>query len=200
MHDKQNWEQRYETGDLPWDTGRVDHNLADALARHDIRPCRALELGCGTGSNAIWLARRGFDVTASDISETAVQRARQAAERAGVALSFAAGDLLHDPLPQGPFGLVFDRGCFHSVGDASARGLFGRVVSDRLADGGYWLSLIGSADGPLREVGPPRLSAADIAAAVEERFEILSLQTTHFDSTQADPPRAWVCLMRKRGL
>ena len=190
MLDKQNWEQRYVTGDLPWDTGRVDCNLVDALERYDIGPCQVLELGCGRGSNAIWLARRGFDVTALDVSETAVDRARQEAERAGVTVTVAAGDVLSDSLPRGPFGLAFDRGCFHSFDEASTRSLFSRKVSDQLADGGHWLSLIGSTDGPPREVGPPQLSAAYIVAAVEELFEILMLQTTYFDSDLPDPPRA----------
>jgi len=82
MHDKQGWEQRYETNELPWDSGRADGNLSAALERYDIAPCRVLELGCGTGSNAIWLAQQGFDVTALDISEVALERARQAAKRA----------------------------------------------------------------------------------------------------------------------
>ena len=198
MLEKKEWEERYETGDLPWDTGRVDNNLVEALERHDIRPCRVLELGCGTGSNALWLARRGFDVTGIDISERAIDLARQAAEHAGMAVTFATGDVLNDSLPQGPFGLAFDRGCFHSVGELSGRRAFSAAVSDRLADNGHWLSLIGNADGPEREVGPPRLSAADIVTSVEELFEILTLQTIHFDGDQEDPPRAWACLMRKR--
>ena len=200
MHDKQGWEQRYETNELPWDTGRADGNLSAALERYDIAPCRVLELGCGTGSNAIWLAQQGFDVTALDISEVAVARARQAAKRAAVTVSFTAADVLSDPLPEGPFGLAFDRGCFHSLDEASARSLFGRAVGDRLEDGGYWLSLIGSADGAPRDIGPPRWPASDIVAAVEDRFEILLLEATHFDSDQADPPLAWMCLMRKRGM
>ncbi len=77
--------------------------------------------------------------------------------------------------------------------------LFVRNVYASLEPQGLWLSLIGSTDSTPREVGPPRVSAAEIASYVEPQFEIRLLKATHFDSNQPDPPPAWACLMRKRG-
>ena len=58
------WNARYLSGELPWDSGLPSRELQRVLEEQKIAPGRALELGCGTGTNAIELARRGFDVTA----------------------------------------------------------------------------------------------------------------------------------------
>ncbi len=59
-------------------------------------------------------------------------------------------------------------------------------------------SLIGNADEKRKAPGPPRLSARDIVKSVEPYFEILSLVSGYFGSNYPNPPRAWICLMRKR--
>ncbi len=69
MNERMNhWNERYLTGDLPWDTGRHDSNLERIITEYCIAPCHALDIGCGHGSNAIWLAQQGFDVDATDPS------------------------------------------------------------------------------------------------------------------------------------
>ena len=67
-----------------------------------------------------------------------------------------------------------------------------------MEEGGLWLTLVGNADGQFREIGPPQLTARELVAAVGPYCEIISLVASHFGSNQADPPKAWVCLMRKR--
>ena len=191
------WDARYETGDLPWDSGRHDHSLEAVLSEYDIAPCQTLEIGCGTGTNAIWLAKRGFTVTAIDISPLALATARDKAKAPDVAVRFLDVDVHGNKLPDGPFDFVFDRGCFHGS-DEQERDEFAAHIHAALKPKGLWFSLIGSADSPPREVGPPRLTAREIATHVEPRFEIVSLKATHFDSDQEDPPPAWACLMRKR--
>src|SRR5206468_8930829 len=69
------WENRYRERP-PWDTGRVSAELRRRLGQFPIPRGRAVELGCGTGTNAIWLAQQGFDVTAVDISPTAIAAAQ----------------------------------------------------------------------------------------------------------------------------
>ena len=97
MSDLAHWEERYEKGETPWDTGRPSSELQRMVAEDAVAPCRAVELGCGTGTNAVWLARQGFDVTAIDLSTRAVERARRRAEAAGVAVRFLTADVLHPP-------------------------------------------------------------------------------------------------------
>jgi SAM-dependent methyltransferase len=198
MSDPNHWEERYKTGATPWDLGRPDSNLTDMVIKGLIPSCKALEIGCGTGSNAVWLAQHNFSVTATDVSEVAIDKARERASGAGVECTFLLSDFLNDKVPDAPFGFVFDRGCFHSFDSDEERKQFAEKVASHLERDGLWLSLIGSTDGPPRDVGPPQRSARDIVVAVELYFEILSLNSTHFDSNNPEPPRAWICLMRKR--
>ncbi len=192
------FEKRYKTGDTPWDHDAPDANLIDMVTHGPIPECKALDIGCGTGENAIWLARQHFVVTGCDIAQTAIELAREKAFEAHVDCTFLMADILESRIPGAPFGFVFDRGCFHSVGAGPERIQFAENVSSCLETGGLWLTLAGNADEPEREVGPPQLTACELVSAVESCFEIISLAAGHFGSDQSDPPKAWVCLMRKR--
>src|SRR5437764_1299806 len=112
MSDTEHWDERYRKDEAPWDTGRPSSELRRVLAEDKIGPGRAVELGCGTGTNAVWLARQGFDVTGVDISPLAIERAEARATAAGVRSLFLVADL-RDPPPglAGPFDFFFDRGC-----------------------------------------------------------------------------------------
>ena len=198
MNDAERFEERYRTGNTPWDHGKADFNLMEMVADRPIAACKALDVGCGTGDNAIWLAQQGFEISGCDISPTAIEEARKRAKEAGAECSLRVLDFLGEEVPGGPFGFVFDRGCLHSFDAIGQRKEFARRVHSYLEDGGLWLSLSGSADGPPRETGPPRLRAEELVAVVEPHFQILSLVAGHFGSDQAEPPEAWICLLRKR--
>ena len=175
-----------------------DFNLMETVAGRPIPACKALDVGCGTGDNVIWLAQQGFKISGCDISPTAIEEARRRAKAAGAECEFGVLDFLGADVPRGPFGFVFDRGCLHSFDTIAPRKEFARRAHACLEDGGLWLSLSGSADAPPREVGPPRLSAAELVVVVEPYFQILSLLAGRFGSDQAEPPEAWICLLRKR--
>jgi len=98
------WDARYsERGETMW-SGRPNGRLVSEVA--DLTPGRALDVGCGEGADAIWLARRGWAVTGIDISDVAVGRARAAAELAGAMVEWLTGDALQTPLPTRAFDLV----------------------------------------------------------------------------------------------
>lgn len=192
------FEERYQAGDTPWDHGLVDYNLIDAISNNGINRCRVLDIGCGSGENAIWLARQGFDVVACDVSPTAIEQAKRKLPAADLSVRFLVADFLSDSIPNAPFGLVFDRGCLHCMDDERQRKHFVEKVSGLLEKRGHWLSLTGNADEGEREVGPPQLTAGELVSIAEPHFQILSLRSGHFGSNQDDPPRAWICLMRRR--
>lgn len=192
------WSERYVTGDLPWDTGKHDFNLDEVVTKNQIKPCKTLEAGCGTGSNAIWLSRKGFSVTAVDIAELAIQRAIKKISKAGLRCKFYTADFMKKKIGGSPFGFVFDRGCFHSFDSAGERSKYAKIVHSYLKRDGLWLTLVGSKDEPPRKPGPPQRSARDITIAVEPYFKILSLYASLFDSNMQKAPKAWVCLMQKR--
>ena len=114
---KAHWEEHYGERDRVW-SGRVNVQFADVVA--DLTPGRALDLGCGEGGDAVWLAERGWNVVAVDISDTALGRAAEAAGTRGVAdrIEFVQLDL-SDGFPDGTFDLV------------SAQFLHSRVQLDR---------------------------------------------------------------------
>jgi SAM-dependent methyltransferase len=189
------WNDSYASGQLPWDTGEPEPLLVEFVSSSAVAPGRTLEIGAGTGTNAIWMAERGFDVLGIDVSPLAVERAQ--AKMAGRALPcrFAAGDFLAAPPPEGPFQFVFDRGCFHVFDEPDERQRFAEQVAAALAPRGLWLSLIGSIEGPPREVGPPRRSAREVALAIEPALEIVELRSAEF---RAHGAKAWFCLSRQR--
>jgi SAM-dependent methyltransferase len=101
---KTHWEQHYGERDRVW-SGRVNARLAEVA--EGLTPGRVLDLGCGEGGDALWLAERGWHVVAVDISETALQRAAAAADarEMGDRIDFAQHDL-SDSFPAGTFDLV----------------------------------------------------------------------------------------------
>src|SRR5262249_50729465 len=88
MKEHPDWNDCYRDGSLPWDTGRPSSELQSVLSQNAIRPCRALELGCGTGTNCVWLAQQGFEVTGVDVAPLAVEAAEKRAKAAGVKVRF----------------------------------------------------------------------------------------------------------------
>ncbi len=176
------WAARYRSGGLPWDTGEPEPVLVSALADATIAPGRVLEVGCGTGTNSVWLAQRGFDVTACDIAPAALELARAKAVVAGVAVDWREGSFPEGE--DGRYDLVFDRGVFHIPG--LDRAGFAAQVARLLRVGGRWLSLVGSTEGAARDTGPPRISARDIATAVEPVLEIARLEGRAFRTNAPD--------------
>ena len=198
MAAEKHFKERYEAGDTPWDIGKPDFNLIQTVTTTPIEPCEALDIGCGTGDNAIWLSQQNFHVIGIDTSEIAIGKAKEKALRANVKCIFIVADILTSRIERAPFGFAFDRGCFHSLDSEKERKSFAENVTGHLEENGLWLSLIGNADEQRRGPGPPQRTAKEIVNSVEPYFEILSLVSSYFGSNRPNPPRAWVCLMRKR--
>jgi len=189
------WNESYASGQLPWDTGQPEPLLIEFVTSGGIAPAPTLEIGAGTGTNAIWLAEHGFDVLGIDLSPLAVERARAKMNERALSCRFAALDFLAAPPPGGPFQFVFDRGCFHVFDEPDERRRFSAHVAAALAPGGLWLSMIGSTEGPRGDVGPPRRSAGEVILAIEPVLEIVELRSAEFRDHGA---KAWFCLSRRR--
>jgi SAM-dependent methyltransferase len=199
------WNATYASGKAPWDTGEPEPELVELVLQRPVMAGRALDIGCGTGTNALWLAARGFDVHGIDVAPLAIERAQAKRARAKLApgsANFEVLDFVNGPelaVPPGTFQFVFDGGCLHVFDDAIDRAKFAARVAKLLAPGGLWLSLSGSTEGAARDFGPPRRSARELIDAIEPAMEILHLSAFEFSGLKIDvPPKAWNCLSRRR--
>ena len=120
----------------PWDTGISPPELIGFIQNH--KPGRAIDLGCGTGTNVITLARSDWRVTGVDFAPRAIKLARQKLKKAGVQAELAVEDVTKLDGISGPFDLAFDLGCFHTIPQEMRTDYLNQL--DRiLAPGGFWL-------------------------------------------------------------
>jgi cyclopropane fatty-acyl-phospholipid synthase-like methyltransferase len=134
----------YRRGYTPWDTGVSPPELVDAVeGAGAMPPGRALDLGCGTGTNCLYLARNGWLATGIDFAAPAIGRAKQKARAAGKlpgAVRFIRGDVTRmDRLPIGaPCSLILDLGCFHGIAE-DRRSAYAAGVTRFAAPGALFL-------------------------------------------------------------
>ncbi|MBQ0988008.1 class I SAM-dependent methyltransferase [Streptomyces sp. F63] len=124
---------------VPFFAAKPDENLVSYLDRGLIAPGRALDLGCGPGRNALFLASAGFEVDAVDLSPTAIAWAEERAAEAGADIRFHCGDafeLTAAELPDGCYDLVYDSGCFHHL-PPHRRVSYLALLDRALAPGGH---------------------------------------------------------------
>ncbi len=191
------WNQRYLTSDTPWDSGIRSRELTRVLEETPISPCRCIELGCGTGTNAVFLASQGFEVTGVDVSPLALEQARALARQEGVSVQFLQVDLLSDALQLPTFDFVFDRGCYHVLRRSNLRE-FVDAVCRLTHSSSRWLSLSGNAN-EQDDSGIPRVSEAEVRTELGGPFEIEFIRAMRFqDRGGADGPLGWSVLLRRK--
>lgn len=177
----QDWDRLYTENATPWNTSVPEPELVSFICSGRVSICDTLEIGAGTGTDARWLAKQGFDVLGIDLAPQAVKRARGGVTSEPAAhCQFAVADFLREP-PKGAFSFVYDRACFHMLSDPAAREQFAANVARVLESGGVWLSLIGSTEGSARNFGPPRRTALEIVMAVEPFLAIQELAAVKSD-------------------
>ncbi|MGC3969617.1 MAG: class I SAM-dependent methyltransferase [Pirellulales bacterium] len=172
-HGADDWQQSYEQGTTPWDSGLVDPALKAVIESKAVSPCKTLEVGCGTGTNAVYLAKAGFEVTAADFAPLAIEKARRKAAEAGAAIEFQVADLAELKVPPASVEFLFDRGCYHCLRREGRLSDYQKAVKQLMRPGGRLLVLCGSTDSP-HEFGPPKVSAAEVCGDFEK---LLSYRT-----------------------
>jgi len=174
---------QYALFDPPWDSGESPPELLDYLERHP--PGKALDLGCGTGTNVITLAQHGWNAVGVDFVGQAVRAARRKARRAGVEdrTRFIRGNVLDLQDLEGPFDLILDIGCFHVFGGGEVL-QYRSQVAPRLAAGGDLLLYV-----HLR--GPESEGHGASEEDLEHLAETLPLVWRQ-DGTEGERPSAWL--------
>jgi SAM-dependent methyltransferase len=191
------WDKPYRGARMPgWDAGRVATQLRKAVEDGKVKPGKALILGCGTGTNAVFLAQKGFDVTALDVAPTCLTIAEAKARKADVRVKWIVADAANPPqMPA--FDFVFDRGCYHHVRWVDLKG-YVRGVSNLTKPGGQFL-LLSFRETDTRK-GKPRVKESHIRADFSAAFEFQWLREMRFDNRtgiEGSSP-AWTVLMRRK--
>ncbi|MEJ5223663.1 MAG: class I SAM-dependent methyltransferase [Anaerolineales bacterium] len=156
-------------GRPPWDSGISPPELLTFLDEQP--PGRAIDLGCGTGTNVLTLARRGWQVTGVDFAPRAIALARKKLRAAGVQADLQVGDVTRLDGINGPFNFALDLGCFHGLSDPD-KARYLDQLERILAPGGFWM-MYGIFTPP--GSSQMRLAETDIERA-QARFTLLRRQ------------------------
>jgi len=172
----------------PWDSGISPPELLEFINTHP--PARAIDIGCGTGTNVIALAKSGWEVTGVDFAPRAINLAKQKLKMAGVRADLSVNDATKLSGISGPFELALDIGCFHGLSQQGKRDYL--IQLDRvLAPDGFWLLYGFFKPSPLH--ASSGLVEEDIDR-ISSQFSLLS-RRDGFDKRQR--PSAWF-LFQKR--
>ncbi len=152
----------------PWDSGIVPPELVDFVAHHP--PGKALDLGCGTGTNAIYLAKNGWQVTAVDFSWKALRIAKRKNKAQGTNIKFLHEDVSNLRKVHGVFDLILDIGCFHGL-SAQQKQKYLQQLEELLSPDGTYL-LYGFIQSPSNK---PAIRPEDIQA-IQESMVIVNQQ------------------------
>ncbi|HEY9876688.1 MAG TPA: class I SAM-dependent methyltransferase [Candidatus Obscuribacterales bacterium] len=192
-----NWEKLYQDQNvesMPWFNPDLDADLDQALSKLNLHTGAALDLGTGPGTQAIALAQRGFQVTATDLSDTAIQKAQAIAKEKGLDIFWKQDDILNSNLAQ-KFDFILDRGCFH-VFSPERRQDYVSVVGNLIKPGGY-LFLKCFSHLETREEGPYRFTSDEIQNIFGNSFKVHSVEQTVYQGTLDPLPKAIFCILEK---
>ena len=190
------WNLFYLFGRPRWDTGITPPELVELVEGGQITPGRALDIGCGTGTNAIYLAHHGFDVVGTDVAWLAIRKARRKARDAGVSATFRVGEAVKLGTPAGPplgglFDLAVDIGCFHTI-QPRHRSAYGSMLRRVLREGGYYL---------LYAWGPRKLLGRAVGLSPQETETLLAGDFERCwirAGEEAGNPSYWYLFKRRR--
>jgi SAM-dependent methyltransferase len=199
----------YRGGEVPWDIPEPPDILVDLLDSGRVAPCDAVDLGCGTGNQALWLASRGFRVTGIDLSTEAIAIASSHASERGLACRFMVHDLTGDVADlAGSFDFAYDWKVLHHV-FPEQRERWATCVRQLLRPGGTYFSLCFSEREPTGFPGTGKVretalgttlylsSEEEVQRVFEQFFEIELLETVVVPGI-THPHTAVKCLMSSR--
>jgi len=164
----------------PWDSGVTPPELLEFIRTHAAG--RALDLGCGTGTNIMTLAKAGWEVTGVDFAVRAIQVAKRKLKKANIRARLITGDVTNFKVDS-QFDLAVDIGCFHSLEN---KGDYLTQLDKILAPGGFWL-MYGFRK-PVSTIPSPGLAEADLEMIADRKFNLLS-RRDGFD--RRERPSAW---------
>jgi cyclopropane fatty-acyl-phospholipid synthase-like methyltransferase len=167
------WDLAYRSGP-PWDSGLPADELVELVESGRIKAGKVLDIGCGTGTNVLYLAEKGFDASGVDISKVAIRKAFAKARKRGLRCNFYLLDFTETPAISktiSTFDILLDAGCFHSL-SSQDRDLYAdslELVSHPSSLFLLWCFLRGSRWG----YGPPGVDDYEVDRRLSHRFRIV---------------------------
>lgn len=190
------WDFAYRQGTPEWDSGVPSEELVRIVNKGIVKPCRVIEIGCGTGADAVFLAQRGFEITAVESSPMAMERARTRAQRAHVLINFILDDVFEYTAEAEKYDFVYDSGFYHFIRNQDLEG-FLDMLWRITYPGSFYLAIAGS-DQETAEGGPPQVSEETIRAELGRLFEVVRLKPCRMESPRrAEGYLGWSCLMKR---
>ena len=211
LPDKIDWESFYAQGKRtpPFITGKPDENLVGYSEQGYLNPGRAIDLGCGTGRNAVFLAKMGYRVDAVDLSETAVRKARTLARESEVDIDFIVRSFFDLALPGSHYDLAYDAGLLHHLQPHRRPYYLKKVHAILKPNGAFGMTCFDTSGGvpkedwEIYEEGkmPPGIGYTEdrLRAILRNHFEIIefrSMKKQPDDSELFGIPGLWAILMR----
>lgn len=191
----QTFDERYRSGEAPWEIGRPQPEVI-RLAEGGFFTGRVLDIGCGTGENALMFAARGLDVFGIDQIESVIQIARDKARDRGLSARFSVHNALQLADLDETFDTVLDSAVFHGFSD-SERPTYAASVASVLRPGGR-MAMICFSDAETREGGPRRVSQKETRDTFSAGWAIDEIRPIRYDATLFDDgARCWLTLMRR---
>lgn len=179
----------YRLGFTPWDAHALPGSLTSLIEGQTITPGAALDLGCGTGDNAIYLAEHGWQVTGVDFVDKALKKARKKAGDRPIRFTKADVTQLRSEGISGSYDLVIDSGCLHGMDDDDRSG-YVREVSAVTAPGGRLLIV---AFVPGSSYGVAGITSGDIQRRFVDDWTLLaSGNETELDHNGKNPARFYL--------
>jgi cyclopropane fatty-acyl-phospholipid synthase-like methyltransferase len=177
-------------GTPPWDIGRPQKEFIELVRRGEITGS-VLDIGCGSGDNALFFAQEGFDVWGIDSSPLAIQKAQEKSAQRGLPVHFQVLNALELTKLNRTFDTATDSGLFHTLSDED-RPLFVKNLAAVLSPNGTYFMLCFSDKEPAG-YGPRRITEREIRETFSDGWSINYIRPATFESnTRAQGPRAWL--------
>ena len=177
-----NWDNLYKSQNveaMPWYNKNLDSDLEEELEKRKITKGRILDLGTGPATQAVQLSKKGFQVIGSDVSESAINRAREVCiHDKDMEISFIVDDILNSEINDKSFNYIFDRGCFHVL-PIEMRLVYIREIKRILDDNGILFLKCFSTKEP-RQEGPYKFSEHEIRQLFRNDFVIISVKDSDY--------------------
>lgn len=197
------WDRLYRTGEYKkhWEYEFPSQELVTMLAANGIlfraargktRPA-SLDLGCGTGTETLFLAEQGFESHGIDLSPVGLAYAYDKMRRRGLRVEFRRGNVLEMPYPKGKFSFANDRGCFHHI-ETRDRPRYAAEAARVMQKGGLFL-LRGAAEPTEEEFVP--LRREELVGLFEPHFKLGPIQSIRMVSNAGTLPALLVVMQRK---